>query len=187
MLLQSTKLRPGMVIKYNNDLFSVFSVFHRTPGNLRGFVQAKMRNLKSGSMIENRFSSEDWIEKADLDEQEMEYLYQDGESYHFMNTETYEQIHLNTDLLGDSVQYLIPNLKVTVEFYEDKPLSVELPATVDLKVVETEPSLKGATVSNVTKPATLETGLVVQVPPFISQGEVIRVNTTEGTYQERAG
>jgi len=187
MQLQSTKLRPGMVVKHNNDLFSIFSVFHRTPGNLRGFVQAKMRNLRSGSMMEHRFSSEDWIEKAELDEQEMEYLYADGESYHFMNTTTYDQIHLTQELLGDAVQYLTANMKVAVEFYEGKPLSVELPATVDLKVIETEPSMKGASVSNVMKPAKLETGLVVQVPPFITEGEVIRVSTSEGTYQERAG
>ncbi len=175
-----------MVIKFNNDLFSVFSVNHRTPGNLRGFVQVRMRNLRSGSMIEHRFSSEDRVEKALLDEQEMEYLYDDGEYYYFMNTTDFEQIHLTKDLLGDGVQYLTPNLKVQVEFYEGKPLSVELPATVDLKVLETEPALKGASVSNVTKPAKLETGLVVQVPPFITEGEVIRVNTAEGTYQERA-
>ncbi len=184
-MLQSTKLRPGMVIKFNNELFSIFSVVHRTPGNLRGFVQAKMRNLRSGSMIEHRFSSEDWVEKAQLDQHEMEYLYEDGEYYYFMNTATYEQVHLTKEWLGDSVQYLTPNLKVNVEFYEGKPLSVDLPATVDLKVLETEPALRGATVSNVTKPAKLETGLVVQVPPFVGEGEVIRVSTTEGTYQER--
>ncbi|HYM13310.1 MAG TPA: elongation factor P [Bryobacterales bacterium] len=186
-MLQATQMRPGMVIKFNNDLFSVFSVNHRTPGNLRGFVQVKMRNLRSGSMMEHRFSSEDRVEKALLDEQEMEYLYDDGEYYYFMNTSTFEQIHLTRDLLGDGVQYLTPNLKVAVEFYEGRPLSVELPATVDLKVLETEPALKGATVSNVTKPAKTETGLVVQVPPFITEGEVIRVSTAEGTYQERAG
>lgn len=176
-----------MVIKFNNDLFSVFSVNHRTPGNLRGFVQVRMRNLRSGSMMEHRFSSEDRVEKALLDEQEMEYLYDDGEYFYFMNTTTFEQIHLTKDLLGEGVQYLVPNLKVNVEFYEGRPLSVELPATVDLKVLETEPALKGATVSNVTKPAKTETGLVVQVPPFITEGEVIRVSTAEGTYQERAG
>ena len=176
-----------MVIKFNNDLFSIFSVNHRTPGNLRGFVQAKMRNLRSGSMIEHRFSSEDRVEKAQLDEHEMEYLYDDGEYYYFMNTETFDQIHLMKDLLGEATQYLTPNLKVTVEFYEGKPLSVELPPTVNLKVLETEPGMKGASVSNVTKPAKLETGLVVQVPPFITEGEVIRVSTSEGTYQERAG
>src|SRR5579862_6443019 len=185
-MLSSTQLRPGMVVKFNNDLFSVFSVNHRTPGNLRGFVQVKMRNLRSGTMIEHRFSSEDKVEKAILEEQEMEYLYDDGEYFYFMNTDNYEQMHLTKDLLGDATDYLIPQLKVTVEFYEGKPMSVELPATVDLKVIETEPGLKGATVSNVTKPAKLETGLVVQVPPFITEGEMIRVNTAEGTYQERA-
>ena len=175
-----------MVVKFNNELYSIFSVNHRTPGNLRGFVQAKMRSLRSGSMTEHRFSSEDKVEKAMLEEHEMEYLYDDGEFYYFMNTESYEQMHLMKDLLGDATQYLISQLKVTVEFYEGKPISVELPATVDLTVVETEPGLKGATVSNVTKPAKLETGLVVQVPAFITEGEKIRVNTAEGTYQERA-
>jgi elongation factor P len=185
-MISSTQMRPGMVIKFNNDLYSVFSVAHRTPGNLRGFVQAKMRNLKSGTMMEHRFSSEDKVEKAILDEQEMEYLYDDGEYYYFMNTETFEQMHLMKDLLGDATNYLIPQLKVAVEFYEGKPISVELPATIDMTVVETEPSLKGATVSNVSKPAKMETGLVVQVPAFITEGEKIRVNTTEGTYLERA-
>jgi elongation factor P len=185
-MIAATQLRPGMVIKFNNDLYSVFSMVHRTPGNLRGFVQVKMRNLRSGSMGEHRFSSEDRVERAMLDEQEMEYLYDDGEYFYFMNTESYEQMHLTKDLLGDAVQYLIPQLKVNVEFYEGKPISVELPPTVDMTVVETEPGLKGASVSNVTKAAKLETGLVVQVPPFINQGEKIRVSTAEGTYQERA-
>ena len=185
-MISATQMRPGMVIKFNNDLFSVFKVEHRTPGNLRGFVQAKMRNLRSGTMIEHRFSSEDRVEKAILEEHEMEYLYDDGEFFYFMNSETFDQMHFTREILGDAVQYLIPQLKVTVEFYEGKPMSVELPATVDLTVVETEPGLKGATVSNVGKPAKLETGLVVQVPAFINEGEKIRVNTSEGTYQERA-
>src|ERR1700692_4410654 len=185
-MIAATQMRPGMVIKFNNDLFSIFSVNHRTPGNLRGFVQAKMRSLRSGTMIEHRFSSEDKVERAILDEVKMEYLYDDGEYYYFMNSENFEQLHLTKDILGDAVSYLIPELKVSVEFYEGKPMSVELPATVDMTVVETEPGLKGATVSNVTKPAKMETGLVVQVPPFITEGEKIRVNTSEGTYQERA-
>ena len=185
-MISATQLRPGMVIKFNNELYSIFSVNHRTPGNLRGFVQVRMRSLRSGSMTEHRFSSEDRVEKAMLEEQEMQYLYDDGEYYYFMNTENFEQMHLMKDLLGDATQYLIPQLMVTVEFYEGKPMSVELPATVDMTVLETEPGMKGATVSNVTKPAKLETGLVVQVPSFITEGEKIRVNTAEGTYQERA-
>ena len=175
-----------MVIKFNNELYSIFKTEHRTPGNLRGFVQAKMRKLSSGTMIEHRFSSEDRVERATLEEHEMEYLYDDGEYYYFMNTENFEQMHLTKDILGDGVEFLIPQLKVNVEFFEGTPISVELPPTVDLTVVETEPGLKGASVSNVTKPAKLETGLVVQVPPFINEGEKIRVSTAEGTYQERA-
>src|SRR6266404_6017314 len=136
-MLSATQLRPGMVIKFNNDLYSVFSMSHRTPGNLREFVQVRMRSRKSGSMAEHRFSSEDKVEKAVMDEQEMEYLYDDGEYFYFMNTESYEQMHLMKDLLGDATHYLIPQLKVKVEFYEGKPISVELPATVDMTVVET--------------------------------------------------
>src|SRR5277367_4426565 len=185
-MIAATQLRPGMVIKFNNELYSVFKMEHRTPGNLRGFVQAKMRNFKSGTMIEHRFSSEDKVERASLDEQEMEYLYDDGEYFYFMNTSTFEQMHLTREILGDATDYLIPQLKVNVEFYEGKAVSVELPPSVDMTVVETEPGLKGATVSNVTKPAKLETGLVVQVPAFVVEGEKIRVNTAEGTYQERA-
>ena len=186
MQIAATQLRPGMVVKFNNDLFSIFKMEHRTPGNLRGFVQVKMRNFKSGTMIEHRFSSEDKVEKASLDEQEMEYLYDDGEYYYFMNTESFEQMHLVKDLLGDATDYLTPNLKVLVEFYEGKPISVELPATVDLTVAETEPGIKGASVSNVTKAAKMETGLVVQVPPFINEGEKIRVSTSDASYQARA-
>ena len=185
-MIAATQVRPGMVVKFNNELYSIFSMVHRTPGNLRGFVQVKMRSLRTGSMTEHRFSSEDRVERAMLDEQEMEYLYDDGEYYYFMNTETFEQMHLTKDILGDAVDYLIPQLKVNVEFYEGKAMSVELPPTVDMKVMETEPGLKGATVSNVTKAAKMETGLVVQVPPFITEGEMIRISTSEGTYQERA-
>lgn len=185
-MIAATQLRPGMVVKFNNDLFSVFSMVHRTPGNLRGFVQAKMRNLRSGSMIEHRFSSEDKVERISLEEHEMEYLYDDGESYYFMNTENFEQLHLTKEMLGDAVDYLIPNLKVNVEFYEGKAISVELPASVTMTVIETEPGLKGATASNVTKPAKMDTGLVVYVPPFVNEGEKIRVSTSDASYLERA-
>jgi elongation factor P len=185
-MISATQLRPGMVIKFNNELYSIFKMEHRTPGNLRGFVQVKMRSLRSGTMTEHRFSSEDRVDRAALEEIEMEYLYDDGEYYYFMNTENFEQMHLTRDILGDAVDYLVPQLKVNIEFYEGKPMSVELPPTVDLTVVETEPGLKGASVSNVTKSAKLETGLVVQVPPFINEGEKVRVSTAEGTYQERA-
>ena len=184
-MLQSTQLRPGMVVVFNGELHTVFSVNHRTPGNLRGFVQAKMRNLRSGTMFEHRFSSEDRVERAVLDEVEMEFMYDDGDYYYFMNTENYEQTHLTKDLLGDGVEYLIPNLKVQVEYHDGKPISVELPATVNMTVVEVEPGIKSASVSNVGKPAKMETGLIVSVPQFVNEGDVIRVSTTDGAYQER--
>jgi len=178
-------MRPGMVIKHNNDLHTVFSVEHRTPGNLRAFIQAKLRNLRTGAMFEHRFRSSDPIDKITVDQVQMEYLYQDG-SHVFMNTENYEQLHLGKDVLGDAVDYLTPNLQISVEFFDDKPVGVELPQTVELTIVETEPGLKSATASSVTKPAKTETGLVVQVPPFINEGEKIRVDTSEGAYLSRA-
>jgi elongation factor P len=186
MAIPATQLRPGMVIKHNNDLHAVFSVEHRTPGNLRAFIQAKLRNIRTGAMFEHRFRSGDAIEKITVDEEKMEYLYNDGDAFCFMNTETYEQLHLGKDVLGDAVDYLIPNLQITVEFFDGKPVGVELPQTVELTVVETEPGLKSATASSVTKPAKTETGLVVQVPPFINEGEKIRVDTSEGAYLSRA-
>lgn len=185
MSITATTLRPGMIIKHNNDLHTVFSVEHRTPGNKRGFIQAKLRNQRTGSLIDYKFRAEDDVERVVLDEVEMEYLYSDGEQHHFMNTENFEQIQMSRDILGDSVEYLTPNLKIMVEFHEGKPIGVELPTTVDLKVVETEPGLRSATASSVTKPAKLETGLVVQVPPFVNAGERIRVDTAEGMYLER--
>lgn len=186
MAIQATQMRPGMVIKHNNELFSVFSVEHRTPGNKRGFIQSKLRNLRNGAMIDHRFRAEDDVDRVVVDEVEMEYLYNDGNDFHFMNTQSFEQIHLTRDTLGDAVDYIVPNLKIMMEFYEGKPIGVELPQTVDLQVVETEPGLRTATASSVMKPAKLETGLVVHVPPFINTGEKIRVDTAEGTYLERA-
>lgn len=185
-MIAATQIRPGMVIKFNGELYSVFTMTHRTPGNLRGFVQVKMRNLRSGSMNEHRFASEDKVEKAMMDEHKMEYMYNDGEFFYFMNTENYEQVQLSADFIGDAANYMIDNLPVTVTFYEGRPISVAPPPTVDLVIVETEPGLKGASVSNVGKQAKLETGLVVTVPQFIEQGEKIRVNTAEATYMERA-
>ncbi|OLE14241.1 MAG: elongation factor P [Acidobacteria bacterium 13_1_20CM_4_56_7] len=186
MAIPATQLRPGMIIKHNNDLHSVFSVEHRTPGNLRAFIQAKLRNLRTGAMFEHRFRSPDPIERINVDETQMEYLYNDGDGYYFMNTENYEQLHLTRDILGDAVDYLIPNLQIRVEFYNGKAVGIELPQTVELTVLETEPGLKSATASSVTKPAKTETGLIVQVPPFINEGEKIKVDTAEGVYLSRA-
>ncbi|MCS7315345.1 MAG: elongation factor P [Bryobacterales bacterium] len=184
-MIYATQLRPGMIIRFNGELYSIFSVYHRTPGNKRGFVQTKMRNLRNQTMIEHRFASEDRIERATLEQHDFEFLYNEGDTYYFMNSETFEQIHLDKAVLGDAIHYLVPQLQVTVLFHEGQPVSVELPPTVDLTVVETEPGLRAATASSVTKPARLETGLVIQVPPFVNQGDKVRVNTAEGTYQER--
>jgi elongation factor P len=186
MMIPATQLRAGTVILYQKDLYRVMSVTHITPGNWRGMVQTKMRNMRTGLSTENRFRSEDKVERVTLEQNEMEFLYQDGEDYHFMNSENYEQVALKAEDLGDTVGYLTPNLKVSVEFHESRPIGVEMPNTVDLKVVDVPPAIKGATVTNVLKPATTETGLVVQVPNFIAPGDVIRVDTTSGEYLSRA-
>ena len=186
MAIPATQMRPGMIIKHNGELHSVFKVEHRTPGNLRAFIQAKLRNLRTGAMFEHRFRSPDPIEKVTVDEINMEFLYHDGDNYHFMNTEIYEKIALSNEILGDAADYLTPNMQIKIEFFDGKAVGVELPQTVDLKVIETEPGIKSATASSVTKPAKTETGLVVQVPPFINEGETIRVDTAEGAYLSRA-
>ena len=184
--MNANDMRPGMVIKHNGELFSIHKAEHRTPGNLRAFVQARMRNLRTGALIDHRFRSEDTVEKANLDEVEMQYLYSDGDSFFFMNTQNYEQIGLHKSVIEDRAAYLVPDVVIKVQLFEGRPVDIELPATVDLKVVETEPGIKGASATNVTKAAKLETGLTVQVPPFIGEGEVIRVDTVEGKYLERA-
>ena len=186
MLISATQLRAGMVIKYNNDLYRVMTVMHVTPGNWRGMVQSKMRSLRTGNATENRFRSEDKVDRVTLEQHEMEYLYADGEQYHFMNTENYEQTMLTAEDLGDAASYLLPNVKIMVEFFEEKALGVELPKTMDLAVTDTAPGIKGATATNQLKPATLETGLVVQVPPFINPGDVVRIDTASGEYISRA-
>ncbi|MBI3781883.1 MAG: elongation factor P [Deltaproteobacteria bacterium] len=186
MIIAATALRAGMIIKHQNDLFRMTSVVHVTPGNWRGMVQTKMRNLRSGTQIENRFRSEDKVDRVTLEQHEMEFLYEADGLYHFMNTENYEQIALEAEALGDAVNFIKANQRVQVEFYENKPMGVSLPKTVDLRVTHTEPSVKSATVTNVLKPATVETGAIVQVPGFIAIDDVIRVDTESGEYLSRA-
>jgi len=183
--IQASAIRKGMIIIFNNDPHRVLDFQHRTPGNLRAFVQVRLRNLRSGLSTEARFSATESIPRAELEEHQVEFLYNDDNGYTFMNTENYEQYTLDSEALGDTVHYLTPNLKIEISFYEGKPMSVDLPSTVDLKVIETEPGIKSATVSNVTKPAKLETGVIIQVPAFVNEGDVIRVNPTEGKYLER--
>jgi elongation factor P len=184
--VQATRLRKGHLIKHNNDLCRIVETQHVTPGNLRGFVRAKLRKVKDSTMFEHRFRSEDMVERATLDEREMQYLYKDGSDYYFMDTSNYEQIHMSEEALGESIGYLLPESTIRVEFYDGTPVGIELPATVDLRVEDTAPGIKGATASAQTKPARTETGLVVTVPPFINNGDLIRVNTETGEYQSRA-
>src|SRR3954471_18587282 len=184
--LPATRLKKGMLVKMDQDLFRILELQHVTPGNLRGFVRIKLRNIRNGTLSDQKLRSEDSIERATLDEREMQYLYQDGDDYYFMDTSSYEQIHIHSEALGESVNYMKPEMTINVEFYGTEPVGIELPQTVDLKVVDTVPGIKGATASNQIKPATLETGLVVNVPPFINPGDVIRVNTESGEYLARA-
>jgi len=184
--MQATRLRKGMLIKVGENLFRVLELQHVTPGNLRGFVRVKLRNIRTGALADQKLRSEDEIERATLDEKSMQYLYRDGDSYHFMDTETYEQIALTDEVLGDAMSYMVAESVIEMEFYGSEPVGIELPQTVDLTVVETTPAIKGATASAQLKPATLETGLVVQVPPFVNQGDKVRINTETGEYQSRA-
>ena len=185
MSIPATQMRPGMIIKYKDDLHLVFSVEHRTPGNLRAFIQAKLRNVRTGSMFIERFRSPDPIDRVYVDEVKMEFLYNDGDDYYFMD-EKYEQTMLKRETLGDAVDFLIPNLNISVSFHDGKAVGIELPTVVEMTVMETEPGIKSATASSVSKPAKTETGLVVQVPAFINEGEKIRVDTAEGAYMGRA-
>jgi elongation factor P len=185
MAISANDIRRGMVIVFEGDPCKIMEFRHHTPGNLRAMVQARLRNLKTGSSFEHRFRSADTVEKAALSQEMMEYLYSDGDLHYFMNSENYEQISLSEEDLGDAAQWLMPSLKIEVEFYDGSPIGVTLPNSMELSVEETEPVLKGATVSNSNKPARLENGVTIQVPPFIIEGEKIRVNPTEAKYIER--
>jgi elongation factor P len=184
--INATRLKKGMLVKIGADLFRVLELQHVTPGNLRGFVRIKFRNIRNGSLSDQKVRSEDTLDRAVLDEREMQYLYKDGESFHFMDTASFEQLHIDAEALGESVDYLIPDALIKVEFYGEEPVGIELPPTVDLVVEDTAPGIKGATASNQIKPARLETGLVVNVPPFVNTGDKVRVSTETGEYLSRA-
>jgi elongation factor P len=184
-MIPATQIKKGMVIIHNGELHQVVSFHHVTPGNWRGMVQTKLRNLKTGAIIDNRFRSEDRIDRAVLEQLEMEFLYQDGEQFCFMNTENFEQVFLGRDVIEEALPFLKANSRLAIDFFDGKPVGINLSMTVDLEVVETEPGIKGATATRTTKPATLETGLVVQVPVFIERGDVIRIDTAEKKYIER--
>jgi elongation factor P len=184
--MKSTDLRPGTAVKMDGQLFVVTQFTHVTPGNLRAFVQIKIKNVANGSFLEKRLRSGEDIEVVDLDKRQMEYLFQEGKGYVFMDTENFEQITLNEELIGDMMGYVKPNTQIIVLLSEGKPVSIELPNVVELEVIDTPPGIKGATATNQLKEATLETGLKTRVPPFISIGEKVRINTTDGSYNSRA-
>lgn len=186
MLISATQIRAGMILQYEGSLHKVMTMDHVTPGNWRAIIHVKMRNLKTGSQVEKRLSSDDKVEKAELDQHKMQYLYSDTHGHHFMNTETYDQMALQDESMGEAMQYLLPDQEVSMFFYEGNPVSVDLPTTVVLEVVETQPQLKGATATASYKPAKTNTGLVVQVPQFIDVGQKIKVDTRDGKYLERA-
>ena len=183
--IQATRLRKGMLIKMDAGLYRIIDLYHITPGNKRGHVQCKLRDIRSTRLVDHKFRSEDDVERAVLDEVEMQFLYKDGDIFHFMDTSTYEQVHLTQETLGDQAQYLLPEALIHVDLFEGQPVGIELPLTVDLKVIDTVPGIKGATAAAQVKPATLATGLVVNVPAFVNTGDVIRVNTETGEYLSR--
>jgi elongation factor P len=183
--VQATRLRKGNLIKLGNELYRLLELHHLTPGNKRAHIQVRMRNIRTQSLMDEKFRAEEDVERASLDEREMQYMYNDADHFYFMDTASYEQIQISAEALGDSKDYLIAEMLIRVEFYEEEPVGIELPPTVDLVVKETVPGIKGATASAQIKPATLETGLVVNVPSFINEGDRIRVNTETGEYQSR--
>lgn len=183
--VQATRLRKGNLIKMGDALLRVVDLYHITPGNKRGHVQCKLRDIRTNRLLDHKFRSEDDVERAMLDEHEMQFLYRDGELFYFMNTESFEQVHLSLEVLGDQALYLLPEATINVEFYETEPVGIHLPLTVDLKVTDTVPGIKGATAAAQVKPATCETGVVVTVPAFVNEGDVIRINTETGEYLSR--
>ena len=183
--MKGIQVRVGKIIKHEGQICRVRDMMHITPGKGQAIVQVKMVNIITNSNVETRFRPDEEVEEVRLDERKMQYLYNEGDIYHFMDTETYEQTAINKDALGDSLNYMVPNTVFTIQLYENRPVGVLPPITIDLKVVETEPHMKGATVSGSMKPAVLETGVIIQVPQFVEVGEVIRVKPEENKYLER--
>jgi len=184
-MISGNQIRPGMVIEYEGKLYQVMEAVHRTPGNKRAFMQTKLRNLMSGEQAEVRFSTSERVEKVSLSERKMQFLYQEGEDYHFMDTENYEQIQMNAEQIGDATNFLLPDTVIGISKYEERVLGINLPKNIDLVVTETQPDLKGATASAQYKPAKLETGLQVKVPPFINEGDKVRIDTATHDYITR--
>ena len=185
-MYSTTDFRNGLKIEFGGEPYVIVYFQHVKPGKGGAFVRTKLKNLKTGAVLENTFRSGDKVNKPDLDERGMQFMYLLENAYHFMDTTTYEQIYLDREHMGDAANYMIENLPVKILFYRGEPIGIDLPIFIDLQIVETEPGLKGDTVSGATKPATLESGAVVQVPLFLDVGDRIKVDTRTGTYIERA-
>jgi len=184
-VLASTQLRVGMVVLYNGKPNRVATVMHRTPGNLRGFVQVKLVNIETGSNQEVRFSTDDKLERAVLDEHKLQFSYKAADAYHFMNTESYEMIELSGEVLGENAGYLTEGMMITAEYFQGRVVGIEPPMFVELEVKETTPNIKGAAVQNTSKPAVLETGFEIKVPPYIESGNRVKIDTRTGEFVER--
>lgn len=185
-MASTSDLKTGVIINYNKELHSIVSVEHRTPGNLRAFYQVKMKNLKNGKIIENRFRSGEDIQIERLDSGNYQFLYKDGDDYVFMDNDTFEQINLPNEIFGKSGNFLKEGEIIQVYFHNSKPMSVEIPPHVYLKVTYAPPGVKGDTATGATKPVTVETGATVNAPLFINEGDVLRVDSRSGEYIERA-
>ena len=186
MAIPATQIRRGMVIVFEGEPCRIVEFRHHTPGNLRAMVQAKLRNLRTGSGFEHRFRAADSIEPASMETHDLEFLYQGGDTYHFMNTENYDQLEMDEETLGDFAQWLQPGMRIQAEYYNGRPVGIKMPNAVELTIVDTSPVMRSATKTASTKPAKLENGVTVNVPEFISSGERIRVNPNTGEYLDRA-
>jgi elongation factor P len=181
----TSDLRPGAYIRFNGELAQVLESQHRTPGNLRAFYQVKMRVVRTGKLMENRFRSGESIDFVRVEKKPYQYLYREGNMLYFMDQETYDQIPISEDMVGDAIKFLKENQEVQIAFEENNVLGVDLPPNVVLRIAHTEPGVKGDTATNVLKPATTETGAVINVPLFVNEGDLVRVDTTTGEYLDR--
>jgi elongation factor P len=185
-MVSTNDLRTGMVLELDGDLWTVLFFQHHKPGKGQAVVRTKLRNVRSGAVLERTFRADEKVDQAILDKREMQYLYHDGTHWIFMDNATYEQLSVEEDEIGETTQWLKEGQTTYLALYEGRPVSVELPAAVDLVIAKTEPGIKGDRVSGATKQATLETGVTIQVPLFVEQGETVRVDTRTGEYLTRA-
>ncbi len=186
MAIPATQIRRGMVIVFEGEPCRVVEFRHHTPGNLRAMVQAKLKNLRNGSSFEHRFRAADSIDPASMETHDLEFLYQGGDTYHFMNTENYDQLEMDDEMLGDNAQWMQPGMKIQAEYFDGRPVGIKMPNSLVLEVVDTAPVMKTATKTASSKPAKLENGVTINVPEFVGTGDKVKVNPATGEYQERA-